>query len=48
MNKGKESLITKSESHAQHGCHARRCSKIFFSRTGGLIFMKLGMKHLGL
>ena len=28
--------------------YGKNPSKIFFSRTGGLIFTKLGMKHRGL
>ena len=43
MGRGNESLFVKSGSHAQDGCHAQKCSKIFFSRTGGPIFTKLGM-----
>ena len=36
-----------SVSNAQHGHCAHKCSKIFFSRTGGWIFKKLSVKHQG-
>ena len=35
-------LCVKSGLNAQHGHHAHKCSKIF-SRTGGQIFLRLGM-----
>ena len=34
----------KSGLHAQHGCHAHKCSKIF-ATTLGPIFLKLSMLH---
>ena len=46
MLRGNKFLCTKSGSNAQHNHHAHKCSKwikVFFSRTGGRIFMKLGM-----
>ena len=39
-------LFVKSGLHAQHGCHAHKCSKIF-SRTSEPIFLILGMWHQG-
>ena len=47
MLKGNKILCAKSGLNAQHGHLAHKCSKIFFSRTGGWIFMKLGMWHQG-
>ena len=41
MGRVYESLIAKSRSHAEHGNYAQTCSKVFFSRTDGLIFTKL-------
>ena len=34
-------LCTNSGLNAQHGRHAHKCSKIFFSRINGSIFTKL-------
>ena len=50
LGRGNESLFAASGSHDQDGRHAhgKNPSKIFFSRTSGPIFTKLGMYHLGL
>ena len=42
MHRGNKICCAKSGLNAKHCRHAYKCSKIFFSRTGGLIFTKLG------
>ena len=49
MGRDNESLIAKSMTKmAATPIYGKNLSKIFFSRTGRPIFMKLDMKHLGL
>ena len=48
MLRGNTILCAKYESNAQHGRRVQKCSKIFFSRTGGPIFTKFDMQYLEL
>ena len=54
LGNGKESLYKWPRSQDQDGHHAhihiygKKTSKIFFSRTGSPMILKLGMQHQGL